>query len=67
MTQNNYPECKLKHKQCKFVFECNYFKHRFGALADPCMNEEERKNIIEERYKEELEGRQKLISRKRYS
>lgn len=63
MTQDNYPECEFKHKQCKFVFDCNYFKHRFGALAYSCMCKQEREKIIEEKHKEELDKRYKLLGR----
>lgn len=60
MTKNNNPECKLKDRKCEFVFDCNYLNHRFGVLADPCMDKNQREKIIKEKHKEELNKRYEL-------
>lgn len=59
MTKNNNPECNLKDRKCEFVFDCNYLNHRFGVLADPCMDKKQREKIIEEKYQEELKERKR--------
>lgn len=53
--------CEIENKECGYIESCRYLQHRFGVKENPCMNKEERKKIIEEKHKEELEERQKLI------
>lgn len=61
MTQNSFPMCELKNKECKEIFTCKYLKNRFGVLADPCMSKTEREKIIKEKHEQELKERYKLI------
>lgn len=57
-------KCLVSDKECSHVSTCKYMLHRFGVFD--CEPEAAKKQKIEVKHQQELQGRKELLANRKY-